>query len=310
MKRLKNTKFKTPLKKSIEKTHQKPTEDKPIETKEKETEKTPKTSKSKTTPGAKQTKYSRNAFNSILDEIFDNPNSRPFQINDEILYPTFRREIVDADLSLTSIREEMLLNSRYTFQRFNKEMNKVLENAKTFYKHNDEEVYGMAIELEKFYCNKMESFFGSSFKPPLSCDSSDEQNDESSSDMTSDPNKSKPIDNELSEKVSKTDVKQREDIENNAEVSSTTDIVDKINLNSSPSKREESVEQNAKQTPKEKKPKEKIGSIRKRTTDSGKSGSDSESVPEKRPKADQTSDEVILDSTLVQTSDNQKVLKI
>lgn len=161
------TKNKTLSKKSIDKTPTKENKEKAAnETKSMDPEKISPKSKSVNT---KQT------FSKILDEIFDNEDSVPFRNNDEIRFPTFRKEISDADLCLTSIKEDMLFDPRYTLTRFNKNVNKVIENAKSFYKHKDKEIFAKALALEKFYCDKMLTHFGVSFKPPLRCESSDEE---------------------------------------------------------------------------------------------------------------------------------------
>ncbi len=110
------------------------------------------------------TKFSKERLKAILNNIFENPNSLPFQTIDHLLYPTYRKEIYNADLSLGSIREDMMTEGKYSYARFVRDMNEVFENAKEFFENKDQKIYEMAVELEKFYENEMETIFGNSWK--------------------------------------------------------------------------------------------------------------------------------------------------
>ncbi len=109
-------------------------------------------------------KFSKERLKAILNSVFENPNSLPFQTIDYLLYPTYRKEINNADLSLSSIREDMMTEGKYSYARFVRDMNEVFENAKEFFEDKDQNIYGMAVELEKFYENEMETIFGNSWK--------------------------------------------------------------------------------------------------------------------------------------------------
>jgi len=114
----------------------------------------------KTPDKRKQMKIGKDRYKAILNAIFDNPNSVPFQAVDHILYPTYRKEISNADVSLSSIREDIVCEDRYSFARFCKDMNLVFENAKEFFEEEDPKIYAMALELEKFYDKEMDTVFG------------------------------------------------------------------------------------------------------------------------------------------------------
>lgn len=109
-------------------------------------------------------KSTKSALRTVLNAIFANPNSKPFQIVDHIEYPTYRKDISNADLTLSSISEDLNTEGRYSITRFRNDMNGVFENAKEFFEDRNERILQMAIDLEEFFENQMDAMFGDMWK--------------------------------------------------------------------------------------------------------------------------------------------------